>query len=385
MMTAMRSLQATILRPPNNNNNSVVGLDGGRENENLGMELMGVAIPGSARQELQVARMLHCPSTLNKQRMMMLASSSSSTLGCKKKQRGDAFFTEPAVARCTSFGGRGLVPSRSSCTHYVCCADNQRAGSSFVSSDLDNGAEEEGIWERVQLLERQLGVAVSEENYAEASRLRDQILGLKGRLTPAEQFLLTNSGRLTNGSLGQRMTAIAALGDLGDHRTLPILLNGLRDENPHIVDQTEKAMWKIFMRSGMEEVDQRLQEGVAQLISRDGYRQAESVFTEIIKMAPSFAEGYNKRATVHYLLQEYEEAIQDCRSTLALNPYHFGALSGLGLCYAALQDLESALFWFEKAFTLHPGLLLIGKYIEALKQKLDQRNGSSETRDRDSQ
>jgi HEAT repeat protein len=82
---------------------------------------------------------------------------------------------------------------------------------------------------------------------------------LKGRLTPAEQFLLTNSGRLTNGSLGQRMTAIAAMGDLGDHRTLPILLNGLRDENPHIVDQTEKAMWKIFMRSGMEEVDQRLQ------------------------------------------------------------------------------------------------------------------------------
>jgi hypothetical protein len=71
-----------------------VGLDGGRGNENLGMELMGVTIPGSARQELQVARMLHCPSTLNKQRMMMLASSSSSTLGCKKKQRGDAFSTE---------------------------------------------------------------------------------------------------------------------------------------------------------------------------------------------------------------------------------------------------------------------------------------------------
>jgi tetratricopeptide (TPR) repeat protein len=82
-------------------------------------------------------------------------------------------------------------------------------------------------------------------------------------------------------------------------------------------------------------------------------------------MAPSFAEGYNKRATVYYLLQEYEEAIQDCRSTLALNPYHFGALSGLGLCYAALQDLESALFWFEKAFTLHPGLLLVSSLSSA--------------------
>jgi hypothetical protein len=63
---------------------------------------------------------------------------------------------QPAVAWCTMFGGHGLVPARSSCTHYVCCADNQRASSSFVSSDLDNGAEEEGIWERVQLLERQV-------------------------------------------------------------------------------------------------------------------------------------------------------------------------------------------------------------------------------------
>jgi tetratricopeptide (TPR) repeat protein len=178
------------------------------------------------------------------------------------------------------------------------------------------------------------------------------------------------------------MTAIAAMGELGDHRTLSVLLEGLRDENHLIVDQTEKAMWKIFMRSGREDIDQKLQDGVELLLTKDGYKRAKNILTEIIEVAPSFAEGYNKRATVNYLLEEYDDAIKDCHSTLQLNPYHFGALSGMGLCYAARREFESALFWFEKALSIHPGLHLIGKYIEALKQKIAQRNGSSEATDR---
>jgi tetratricopeptide (TPR) repeat protein len=232
------------------------------------------------------------------------------------------------------------------------------------------GEVDHGIWERVQLLERHLGVAVAEENYAGASRIRDQLTNLKSRMTPGEQFLLTYSARARSGSLGQRMTALAAMGELGDHRALPVLLEGLRDKNSLVVEQTEKAMWKIFMRSGREDIDRKLQDGVELLMTKDGYKKAKKILTEIINEAPSFAEGFNKRATVNYLLEEYDDAIKDCHSTLHLNPYHFGALSGMGLCYAARRELEAALFWFEKALALHPGLHLIGKYIEALKQKI---------------
>ena len=56
-------------------------------------------------------------------------------------------------------------------------------------------------------------------------------------------------------------------------------------------------------------------------------------YTEVIEMAPNFAEGYNKRATVGYLLRDFPRAIEDCKATLALNPNHFGALSGMGLCH----------------------------------------------------
>ncbi|XP_024398614.1 uncharacterized protein [Physcomitrium patens] len=259
---------------------------------------------------------------------------------------------------------------------HVCRADS--LDTIRETSNLDNGTIN-GIWERVQLLERQLGVAVTEENYSEASRIRDQLTSLKSKLTPGEQFLLTYSARSRSGSLGQRMTALAAMGELGDHRALPVLLEGLRDNNPLVVEQTEKAMWKIFMRSGREDIDRKLQDGIDLLMTKDGYRKAKNILTEIISEAPSFAEGFNKRATVNYLLEEYDEAIKDCHSTLQLNPYHFGALSGMGLCYAARRELEAALFWFEKALALHPGLhLQIGKYIEALKQKIAHRKGNVE-------
>ncbi|KAG0555078.1 hypothetical protein KC19_12G142700 [Ceratodon purpureus] len=272
----------------------------------------------------------------------------------------------------------GISFGRSSYVGHVCRADSLGLGAIRVTTDLDIGAVDHGIWERVQLLERQLGVAVAEESYAGATRIRDQLANLKSRLTPGEQFLLTNSTRARTGSLGQRMTALAAMGELGDHRALPVLLEGLRDKNPFLVEQTEKAMWKIFMRSGREDIDQKLQDGVELLTTKDGYRKAKNILTEIINEAPSFAEGFNKRATVNYLLEEYDEAIKDCYSTLELNPYHFGALSGMGLCYAARRELESALFWFEKAVALHPGLYLIIRYIEALKQKIAHEKGNVE-------
>lgn len=266
------------------------------------------------------------------------------------------------------FSRSGSAISRSIQSRHVCRADS--LGAIRVTTDLDMGEVDHGIWERVQLLERQLGVAVAEENYAAASRIRDQLTNLKSRMTPGEQFLLTYSARARSGSLGQRMTALAAMGELGDHRALPVLLEGLRDKNSLVVEQTEKAMWKIFMRSGREDIDRKLQDGVELLMTKDGYKKAKKILTEIINEAPSFAEGFNKRATVNYLLEEYDDAIKDCHSTLHLNPYHFGALSGMGLCYAARRELEAALFWFEKALALHPGLHLIGKYIEALKQKI---------------
>lgn len=69
-------------------------------------------------------------------------------------------------------------------------------------------------------------------------------------------------------------------------------------------------------------------------------------------------------------MQRFEDSISDCRQVLELNPYHFGAASGMGLSYVALRDHDSALAAFEQALAINPGLRQIQRYVEALKQNL---------------
>eukprot|EP00250_Pteridium_aquilinum_P017505 c23663_g1_i1 orf=61-1035(+) len=241
-----------------------------------------------------------------------------------------------------------------------------------------DGIAEDNLWQRVQLLQRLLDLSIAEENYSQAKQVHDQLTGLKAQLPEAEQLLLLKVRSLATGSVSEKLEMIAELGEMGDYRVVPMLVNGLLDSNSQIASETEKAMWKIFMCSGREDVDRLLEEGLGLMLSSNLSR-AKDVFTKVIESAPSFAEGWNKRATVNYLMQEYQASIIDCERTLELNPYHFGALSGMGLCYAALNDSESALLWFEKAYSLHPGLGQINRFIKMLKQKLSEPNRENET------
>ena len=59
----------------------------------------------------------------------------------------------------------------------------------------------------------------------------------------------------------------------------------------------------------------------------------EVLCSTVIELAPEFAEGWNRRATVRYLATDIDGSIADVNATLDLEPRHFGALSGLGLCF----------------------------------------------------
>jgi len=97
---------------------------------------------------------------------------------------------------------------------------------------------------------------------------------------------------------------------------------------------------------------------------------ALGAFDEIIRLAPGFAEGWNKRATIHYLLGNYDASAADIESTLALEPRHFGALSGLGLVRIAQGDEAKALEAFEAALAVHPHLPGADSHIKELRQRV---------------
>jgi tetratricopeptide (TPR) repeat protein len=115
------------------------------------------------------------------------------------------------------------------------------------------------------------------------------------------------------------------------------------------------ALWQTWHRSGDARLDGLLREGI-EAMERQDLPAADAMFTRLIDEAPAFAEGWNKRATVRYMAEDYAASIADCRETLARNPSHFGALSGQGLCHLMLGQFREAADLFRRTLAVHPHL-----------------------------
>lgn len=133
-------------------------------------------------------------------------------------------------------------------------------------------------------------------------------------------------------------------------------LDALRANDESMAEEAEAQLWRMWCRSGDADVDALLHEGV-EAMERTDLAEAEGIFDRIIEQAPDFAEGWNKRATVRYLCENYEGSIADCEETLARNPNHFGALSGQGLCHMALGQYRQAAALFMRTLAVHPNLM----------------------------
>jgi tetratricopeptide (TPR) repeat protein len=135
----------------------------------------------------------------------------------------------------------------------------------------------------------------------------------------------------------------------------------------------EGLIWRIWMTSEDAEVSQLMKNGVEAMAVQD-HRTALATFDQMVEIAPDFAEGWNKRATVHYLRGDYAASLQDINRTLALEPRHFGALSGLGLVHSALDEEEAALEAFERALAINPHMTSVRRNIEELKRRIGGRD-----------
>ena len=115
----------------------------------------------------------------------------------------------------------------------------------------------------------------------------------------------------------------------------------------------ETKILEIWSKSGSDSMDLLLERGRTALQDGD-YPKAVEHFSALIDHAPDFAEGYNMRATAYFLMGNYGLSIGDVQRTLALNPRHFAALSGLGIMLEELGDTTNALKAYKSAQALHP-------------------------------
>src|SRR5712692_2551793 len=132
-------------------------------------------------------------------------------------------------------------------------------------------------------------------------------------------------------------------------------LTALRGDDVAQAARAAEFLWGTWHHSGDARLDALLQEGI-EAMQRGDLPAADALFTRLISEAPAFAEGWNKRATVRYMAEDYAASIADCRETLARNPNHFGALSGQGLCHLMLGQFREAAELFRRTLAVHPHL-----------------------------
>ena len=160
-----------------------------------------------------------------------------------------------------------------------------------------------------------------------------------------------------------------ARADQTDAGLTPLFQRLLITEDSGEAATIEEQIWRLWIYSGRDAVDRRMEAGIHHM-GRGELRDALNVFDDVVGMAPNHAEGWNKRATVHYLMGNLEASVRDIQETLNLEPRHFGALSGLGLIYSQLDRLEAALKAFEGALKIHPHQAGIKANIKALRDAL---------------
>jgi tetratricopeptide (TPR) repeat protein len=128
----------------------------------------------------------------------------------------------------------------------------------------------------------------------------------------------------------------------------------------------EEAIWGAWMHHGHEEAELALERASADMAARR-FDLAETRLAILLRRRPDWAEAWNKRATLCYLMERDDESVEAIHRTLELEPRHFGALCGLGEIFRSRGDAGAALLAFGLALRVHPQLDEVRETIRALR------------------
>ena len=135
----------------------------------------------------------------------------------------------------------------------------------------------------------------------------------------------------------------------------------------------EQEIWKLWSTHPTDmKLTARLEEG-AQFVRTQQLSKAIEIFTEVIKLDQNWAEAWNKRATVFYMMGKFKESQEDIDKVLALEARHFGALAGQGLVNIQLKNYEKAILSYQQVKEIYPSMqspeIMIRRIEELIKQQ----------------
>lgn len=155
-------------------------------------------------------------------------------------------------------------------------------------------------------------------------------------------------------------------------------LPGLFDELQNAASANQAALieqriWDIWHTAPDAELQELMLAG-RQAMNQADLLQALDIFDNMIELAPDYAEGWNKRATVNYLLRRLPESLSDIAETLKREPRHFGALAGRGLVHIQGNNLREAARAYEEVLKISPQNPGARSNLEAIRDALGERD-----------
>ena len=129
-----------------------------------------------------------------------------------------------------------------------------------------------------------------------------------------------------------------------------------KEQNISVASRIESEIWKLWTTHPSEPTLTELLAEGSYYMSQNQLASAHEIFSKAIELDPNWAEGWNKRATVLYMVGEFEKSQNDIDKVLQLEKRHFGALAGQGLVNIQLKNYEKAIESYEKAKELYPSM-----------------------------
>ena len=142
-----------------------------------------------------------------------------------------------------------------------------------------------------------------------------------------------------------------------------------RARGEKIAEGIAAKIWEQWFQSGSASIDLMMQWS-NEAVKAKNFAVAMDFLDQVVVMAPEFAEGWNRRATLHFMMNNYAKSMADIQKTLELEPRHFGALSGMGMILNNSGQKKLALEAYERVLDVYPMMRSAQQAVQDLSDEL---------------
>jgi tetratricopeptide (TPR) repeat protein len=161
----------------------------------------------------------------------------------------------------------------------------------------------------------------------------------------------------------------AAPADKAENRLDKLFADLKRERNEKAAERIAGQIWEEWFKSGSASIDLMMM-WAQNAMEAQKYDVALDFLDEVITLSPSYAEGWNRRATLHFMMSNYSKSMSDIDHTLSLEPRHFGALSGMAQILKNSGKKELALKAYQQVLEIYPMMRSAQSEVATLSEEL---------------